>query len=73
MPSNKRAVIKNGRIYYGEEAEIVMPNETQARANREDMKIRYRGEMLQPSQVDFYKKYPEKLKDLPDETHRLLS
>lgn len=72
MPSNK-AVIRNGKIIYDQEASIVMPNDMQARANREDMKVRFRAELLQKNQVDYYKKYPEQLKDLDDETHRLLS
>lgn len=72
MPSNK-AVIRNGQIIYGEEATSQKPNDLQARANREDQKVRHRKDMLQPNQVDYYKAYPEQAKDLPDETRRLLS
>jgi len=74
-PTKKRAVIRSGRIIYGDDisAEIIKPNETAARAGREDMKVRHRKEMLQKNQVDFYKAYPEQAKNLNDETRRLLS
>jgi hypothetical protein len=72
MPSNKKAVIKNGRIYYGEEAEIVLPNEMQARANREDMKVRHRKDMLQPNDLNYYRAYKDQAKNLPDDIRRLV-
>lgn len=70
---NNKAIIKNGRIIYGEDADAPQPNEMQARANREDQKVRFRGDMLQPNQVDYYRLHPEQAKDLPEETRRLLS
>ena len=71
----KRAIIRNGKILYGDDIEpsVVQPNETQARSNREDMKVRHRADMLQPNEVDYYKVYKDKAKELPDETRRLLS
>lgn len=70
---NNKAIIRNGRIVYDEDAEIVTPNETQARANREDQKVRHRKDMLQKNQTDYYRAYPEQAKELPDEARRLLS
>lgn len=71
----KKAVIRNGKIIYGDdiEANSVKPNDQQAKANREAMKINNRKDLLQPSQTDFYKAYKNKLDDLPDEAKRLLS
>jgi len=70
---NKKAVIRNGRIIYDVDAEVLKPNETAARANREDMKVKHRKDLLQRNQVDFYKAYPEQAKNLSEETRRLLS
>lgn len=72
---NKKAIIRNGQIIYGDDiqATVPTPNETEARARREDQKVRHRADMLQPSQVDYYKMYPEKAKNLPEEVRRLLS
>lgn len=70
---NKIARIVNGKIVYGEHAEVVKPNETEARARRQNMKVNYRKELLQKNQVDFYKAYPEQAKNLNDEARRLLS
>lgn len=72
MKSNK-AIIRNGQIIYGDDAELKKPNETEARASRQSQKVKYRGEMLQRNQVDYYKMYPEQAKNLGDETRRLLS
>lgn len=72
MPSNK-AVIKNGKIVYGVDADVSKPNETQARSNRQDMKTKHRKDMLQKNQVDYYKAYPNQLDNLDDETKRLLT
>lgn len=69
----RKAVIRSGKIFYGEEADTVMPNEMQARANREDMKVRFRAELLQKTQTDYWKVYKDQAKELPDETRRLLS
>ena len=73
MDSHNKAIIKDGKIIYGQEASIPRPNDMQAYANREDMKIRHRKDLLQKNQVDYYKAYPEQAKNLPDETRRLLS
>lgn len=70
---NKIARIINGRIVYGEHAGISKPNETAARASREDQKVRFRKDILQRNQVDYYKAYPEQAKDLNPELRRLLS
>jgi len=71
----KRAVIRNGKIIYGDDiaAATVLPNETEARANREQTKVKFRGELLQKNQVDYYKKYPEQAKNLSPELRRQLS
>lgn len=68
-----KAVIRNGRIVYDDEAAKIRPNDTVARANRESMRTKYRKDMLQKNQVEYYKAYPEQAKELPDETRRLLS
>lgn len=75
MSDIRKAVIRNGKIVYGDdvEAKIQKPNETEARAARQEQKTRYRKDLLQPNQVDYYKAYPDQAKDLPDETRRLLS
>jgi hypothetical protein len=68
------ARIINGQIVYSEDhAPTITPNETEARANRQNMKTQHRKDLLQKNQVDFYKAYPEQAKDLPPETRRLLS
>lgn len=72
MASNK-AIIRNGKIIYGVNAEIPKPNETEAKANRNDQKVRHRADMLQPTETDYYRVYKDQAKDLPDETRRLLS
>jgi len=73
MGQGKRAIIRNGKIIYDVEADSPQPNETLARANREDMKVKYRKDLLQKTQVDYYRAYPEQAKNLNDETRRLLS
>jgi hypothetical protein len=71
---NKIARIINGKIVYTEEhAPASLPNEMQARANREDMKVRHRKDLLQRNEVAYYRAYPEQAKNLSDETRRLLS
>ena len=72
MNSNK-AIIRNGRIVYGEEANTVQPSGSAAREKREEMKRKYRGELLQKNQVDYYKVNPEQAKELNPELRRLLS
>lgn len=68
------ARIINGRIeYLDEHAPILQPNETEARSSREAGRAKYRKETLQKNQVDYYKAYPEKAKDLNPELRRLLS
>lgn len=68
-----KAVIRNGRIVYDADAELVKPSMTSARENRESQRSKYRAEMLQKNQVDYYKVNPEQAKNLSDETRRLLS
>lgn len=68
-----KAIIRNGEIIYDQSAELIKPNETQARANREEMKTKHRKDLLQRNQVDYYKAFPEQLENLSDETKRLLS
>lgn len=70
---NKIAKIINGKIVYGQHAEIVKPNETEARARRQGMKTQYRKEMLQKNQVDYYKAYPKQAENLNPDLRRLLS
>jgi len=72
--SKNIARIVNGRIVYiDEHAPTLHPNETAARASREDQRVRYRAEMLQPNQVDYYKVYPEQAQNLSPELRRMLS
>lgn len=68
-----KAVIRNGKIVYDSEAEIAKPNSMEARSRREAMKVKHRKDLLQPNQTDYYRQFPEHMKDLPDETKRLLS
>lgn len=72
---NKRAIIRNGRIVYGDDIEAtkVKPNETVANERREAMKVKHRKELLQRNEVDYYKAYPDQAENLSDETRRLLS
>lgn len=66
--------IINGKIVeIDEHAPVVQPNATEARANRENQKVVYRKELLQKNQVDYFKAYPEKAKELSPELRRLLS
>jgi len=66
--------IINGKLVeVSEHAPVIKPNETEARANRENMKVAHRKDLLQRNQVDYYKAYPEQAKNLSDETRRLLS
>lgn len=66
--------IINGQLVdVDEPASVIKPNVTEARASREDQKVRYRKDLLQKNQVDFYKAYPEKAKELSPELRRLLS
>lgn len=71
---SKIARIVNNKIVYSDEhAQVVKPNETEARAKRQNMKTNYRKELLQKNQVDYYRAYPEQAKNLNDDTRRLLS
>jgi hypothetical protein len=72
---HKKAVIRNGHIVYGDDvsAELIKPNDTEARANREKMRTDHRKDLLQRNDVEFYKAYPEQAKNLSDDTRRLLS
>lgn len=67
------AVIRNGKIIYGQEANAIKPSSTEAKARREAMKTNHRKDLLQPNQTDYYRVYKDKANDLPDETRRLLS
>lgn len=70
---NKKVVIRNGKIVE-DKATAVIPNELSARYNREQMKREHRKDLLQPTQTDFAKAFPEKAKELYNEdTLRLLS
>lgn len=72
---SKKAIIRNGRIIYGDdiEANVIKPNETEARANREQMKVNHRKDLLQRNEVGYYRAYPKQAENLSDETRRLLS
>lgn len=72
MIDKRKAVIRSGKIFYGEEADTVMPNEMQARANREDMKVQNRAAMLQKNDLQYYRVYKDQAKDLPDDIRRLV-
>lgn len=71
--SKSIAIIRNGRIIYGEEAHISLPNETEARSSREGQKTKHRADLLQKNQVDYYKVHPEKAEGFSDDLRRLLS
>jgi len=75
MNKPRKAVIRNGKIIYGDDinAELVKPNETAARYRRETMKNNNRKEMLQRNQTDYYRAYPEQLDNLSDDLKRQLS
>jgi len=68
-----KAVIRNGKIYYDEEAKIVKPSETEARSRRQRMKVDHRKDLLQRNQTDYWRVHKDQAEDLPDETRRLLS
>ena len=68
-----KAIIRNGKIIYDEDAKFIKPKETASRERREHQKIKYRKDLLQKNQVDYYKAYPDEAKNLNDETRRLLS
>lgn len=71
---NKIARIVSGHIVYSDNhAPTITPTETEAHARREGMKTKHRKELLQRSQVDYYKQYPEQAKNLSDDVRRLLS
>lgn len=68
-----KVVIRNGKIIE-DSGKLIKPNELSAKFNRESEKVKYRKDLLQPTQVDFAKAYPEKAKELyNEETLRLLS
>lgn len=70
---NKKVVIRNGKIVE-DTAKVAIPNELSARYNREHMKREHRKDLIQPTQVDFAKAFPERAKELYNEdTLRLLS
>lgn len=70
---NSHAVIRNGKIVYGDESITVQGNPLQAKFNRESMKTKYRKDLLQKNQTAYYKAYPEQAKNLNPELRRLLS
>lgn len=72
---HKKAIIRNGRIIYGDDiaATAIKPSDTAAHERREAMKTKHRKDLLQPNQVGFYKAYPEQAKNLSDDVRRLLS
>jgi hypothetical protein len=67
------AVIRNGRIIYGEKAHVPLPNETEARSSREGQKTKYRADLLQVNEVGYYKVHPDKAEGFSDELRRQLS
>jgi len=71
--SKNIAVIRNGRIIYGEEASVPLPTETEARASREAQKTKYRADLLQKNQVDYWKVHKDQAEALSPELRRLLS
>lgn len=68
-----KAIIRNGRIYYDTAAEVIKPTETAARASREDQRVRYRKDILQKNQVDYWKVHKDQAAELNPELRRLLS
>lgn len=66
--------IVNGKLVESDNhAPVLKPNDMQARANREDQKVRHRKDLLQKNQVDYWKANPEQAKDLNPDLRRLLS
>ncbi|CAB4132531.1 hypothetical protein UFOVP253_31 [uncultured Caudovirales phage] len=72
--ANSIARIINGQIVYlDDHAPIIKPNDTAARASREDQRVRYRKELLQKNEADYYRAYPEQGKNLSPELRRRFS
>lgn len=67
-----KAVIRNGKIVYGTDATPNTSTELEASANRRDMKVKHRKDLLQKSQVDYYKAYKDQAKNLSPELRRLV-
>lgn len=68
-----KAIIRNGKIVYDSESEVIKPNEMAARASREDQKVRHRKDILQPNETAYYSAYPKEAEKLNPELRRLLS
>lgn len=68
-----KAIIRNGRIIYDTDSEVIKPTETVARASREDQRVRFRKDILQRNETAFFKAYPEEAKKLSPDLRRLLS
>lgn len=66
-------IIAGKLVDIDEHSPVIKPNETEARASRQEGRVKYRKDILQKHQVDFYKAYPEQAKDLSPELRRLLS
>lgn len=72
--ANRIARIINGQIVYlDEHAPVIQPNDTAARASREDQKVRYRKELLQKNEAAYYRAYPDQAENLSPELRRRFS
>lgn len=72
--ANRIARIVDGRIVYSDiQSAPLTSSETAARESREDQRLRYRKELLQPNEVGYYAAYPDQAENLSPEVRRELS
>jgi len=71
---SKIAIIRGGKIIYGEEPTVTKPNETNARHERESERKKYAKDIVQPNSVEYAKAYPDDFrKRYGDSAYRLCS
>jgi hypothetical protein len=74
MTKSKIAIIRSGKIVYGEEPTVTKPNETNARSGREAERKQFQKEITQPNSTAYARAYPEDFrKRYGDECYRLAS
>lgn len=73
----ERSVIHKGQLLRGcencLEEDLSKPNPLSAQHNREAQKTKFRKELLQKNQTDYYKVYKDQAKNLSDELRRQVS
>lgn len=71
---SKIAIIRQGKIIYQDEhVAPIKPNDSVTRESREEGRRVHRKDILQRNDVNYFKAYPEKLKELSPELRRQLS